>query len=175
MHLKNNKFILGILMAGMLIFFSSTTLKKAHPIHVSVCDIKHNETKNWMEITLKIFADDFEDVLKDMTDVQTYIGTENEHLETNSYIIDYLSRHLSFSIDGEKVAYTFIGKEVEELAVWCYLYIPEVETMSSFTIHNSVMMDWFKDQTNVTHVDYGGKLKSTFFSHGRGYEETFNY
>ena len=171
----HNRFISSIILLSIVLLFSSATIHKKHPIHVSVCDIKHNEEKNWMEITIKIFADDFEDLLFEQSEIQTLLGSNEEHIKTNDLIVDYLSRTLSFSIDGKKVAYSFVGKEVEELAVWCYLYIPEVTDMKSFTITNRVMMDWFKDQTNVVHVDYKGKLKSTFFSNVRGHEETFEY
>ena len=46
-----------LILTGFLIILE---LAKVHPFHVSVCEIYHNDKTNALEITLKIFIDDFE-------------------------------------------------------------------------------------------------------------------
>ena len=45
------------------IVLSSAGLPKLHPFHVSVVEINHNATDKTLEISCKIFTDDFEKVL----------------------------------------------------------------------------------------------------------------
>lgn len=164
------KFLLVILLS-ISAFFNSSAF---HPLHVSVCEIKHNEEKDWLEITIKIFEDDFRDVLKDRTGIETKMGTEEEHIQTDGIIYEYLLEKIQISINGESVELQYIGKEVEDVASWCYLYVPDVKEISTIEISNAVMVHWFNDQVNVTHVDCNDKLKSTFFSKDRVLEK-FEY
>jgi len=147
---------------------------RTHPIHVTVTDMKHNTDKNWLEITIKIFTDDFEDVLQERTGKPIRLGQEDEHQNTNTYIIDYLHEHFKITINEEPATLEFIGKEIEDVAVWCYLAIPDIHKVTSVTIANSVMMHWFDDQINVVHLDCNDKLNSTFFSKNREVE-TFRF
>ena len=153
---------------------SSFNVMNYHPLHVSVCEINHKAEKEWLEITIKIFADDFQDVLEDRTGINTKLGTEEEHIQANGFIYDYLKEKIKLKINDEIVSLQFVGKEVENLVTWCYLYVPNVNNISSIEISNAVMLHWFNDQINVTHIDCNDQLRSTFFSKDRAVEK-FEY
>jgi hypothetical protein len=161
------KFILPI-----LLFLSSVCM--AHPIHVSVCEINHNVQKGVLEVTIRIFSDDFEDVLEDRTGVRTKLGTSAELAKTNDYIMDYLRDNFSIIVNDTLKSLVFVTKEFDEFATICKLYVPRVKTVSSMTITNELMLHWFSDQVNVTHIDCNDELKSTFFAKGRA-KETFRW
>lgn len=160
------------LILPILLFLSSFCA--AHPIHVSVCEVNHNAQKGWLEITIRIFADDFEDVLEDRTGIRTKLGTDEELPKTNDYILEYLQEKLSITVNDTFKTINLISKEVEDLATICKLYALDVKDISNMTVRNEVMLHWFKDQVNVTHIDCNDELKSTFFSKGR-VEESFNW
>ncbi len=164
------KLLFTILLSVSAVFSSNAF----HPLHVSVCEIKHNAEKGWLEITIKIFEDDFRDVLKDRTGIATKMGTDDEHVQTDEFILDYLQEKIQISINGESLELQYVGKEVEDVASWCYLYVPNISEISTIEIANAVMVHWFNDQVNVTHIDCNDKLKSTFFSKDRVLEK-FEY
>jgi hypothetical protein len=145
-----------------------------HPIHVSVCEMEHDKTTARLEITLKLFWDDFEDVLEDRSKEVIRLGTEDEHPDTDRYIVDYFSDKLNLSINGKDADILFQGREMEDIAIWCYLSVEDVEEIATITITNAVMLHWFRDQVNVLHLDCNDKLKSTYFFPGRE-EETFTF
>ncbi len=161
------KFLLPI-----FLFLSSASF--AHPIHVSVCEINHNAQKGWLEITLRIFTDDFEDVLEERTGVRTKLGTPQELAVTNDYIMDYIKEKFVVVVNDTLKSLVLVTKEYDEFATICKLYVPRVKTVSSMTITNEVMVHWFSDQVNVTHIDCNDELKSTFFAKGRA-KETFRW
>ena len=162
------KYLLFIIIAVLPLAVS------AHPILVSVCEITHDSRSRQMEITLKLFWDDFEDVLEDRTGEAIRLGQENENPGTDKFITDYLSETLLLSINGEPVLPLYHGREIEDVAVWLYLSVPDIEEVRSVTVSYQAMLHWFKDQVNVVHVDCNDKLHSTYFFKGRE-EETFRY
>ena len=127
-----------------------------------------------MEITLKLFWDDFEDVLEDRTGETIRLGQAEEHPGTDTFITEYLSRKFLLSINGEPVLPLYHGREIEDVAIWLYLSVPDVKNVSSVTVSYQAMLHWFNDQVNVVHVDCNNKLHSTYFFKGRQ-EETFRY
>lgn len=157
------------LLLPILLFISTACF--AHPIHVSVCEINHHPVEEYIEIKIRIFADDFEDVLEERTGLRTLLNTEDELPKANDYIFEYLQEKFAISINGSVRSFEFVGKEYDELAAICTLKIRNVKSISTMVIANEVMLHWFKDQVNVTHIDCNDELKSTFFSNKREREE----
>lgn len=139
----------------------------AHPIHVSVCEMAHKPESDELVITIKIFADDFQDVLEDRTGKSINLGLPGEHKKTDEYILEYLREKLLIDINGKPAILEFDRKEIEDIATWCYIYVRSVPEIREITIQNLVMLHWFNDQVNVVHLDCNGKMNSTFFSRGR--------
>lgn len=139
----------------------------AHPIHVSVCEMAHKPESDELVITIKIFADDFQDVLEDRTGKSINLGQPGEHKKTDEYILEYLREKLLIDINGKPATLEFDRKEIEDIATWCYIYVRQVPDIREITIRNLVMLHWFNDQVNVVHLDCNGKMNSTFFSRGR--------
>lgn len=144
----------------------------AHPLHVSVCEMTCEEDGPGMEITVKIFADDFEAVLNSLSGLTLKMGTEEEHAQTDQLIEEYVLQKLQLELDGKPIRPMFMYKEIEDIATWVYLYIEDVTEAKTITVANHVMLHWFDDQVNVVHLDCGGKMNSTFFSSNR-HKETF--
>jgi hypothetical protein len=155
-------------------FLFLSSVCAAHPIHVSVCEINHNAQKSILEITLRIFSDDFEDVLEERTGVRTKLATPQELAVANDYIMDYIREKFVVVVNDTLKSLVLITKEYDEFATICKLYVPRVKVVNSMTITNEVMLHWFSDQVNVTHIDCNDELKSTFFARGRA-KETFRW
>ena len=143
----------------------------AHPIHVSVTEINHNAEEQILELTIKIFEDDFNDVLEDRTGQTILLGKEGEHKKTDRFIEEYIKEKFVISINGKPAQLEFIRKEVEDIACWTYVRITGVSEIEKLTIQNSILIHWFDDQINVVHVDYNGRMNSTFFSEGKETDE----
>jgi len=148
-------------------FFRHGGLNRAHPFHVSVVEINHNASDKTIEISCKIFTDDFEKVL-----VQNYqqdgahktkvdLINPPDKAAMDTLVKKYIISHLFLSTDGKPVQLSYIGFERENEAVFSYVQADHVIAVKRIDITNKLMYDLFTDQVNLVHVIVGGNRKST--------------
>jgi hypothetical protein len=153
-----------VFLSAVILVFILSAASFEHPFHVSVCEINHNADKQRIEIIHKIFWDDLEAGLTKMTGEFVNVSSPENPDELQKLISEYINRRVSISLDGKKREVTFIGSELEEDAVWCYLEIENIPAFQSIEIQNSILMEIFDDQMNLIHVENKGKLKSLRFN-----------
>jgi len=149
----------------MLIHFLSSLLLSLHPFHVSVMSVHHSAEESSLQITLKIFADDLEEAMNQegfRKKGQAYIDVLNpqDEQQLNVYVEQYIHQHLSMTVNGKAVKPSFLGQEMEDMAMWCYLEVTDVEKIKSLKVKSSIMTEIFDDQINIVHVNYQGAIKS---------------
>lgn len=147
---------------GLFIIFSSFDLHKYyHPFFVSVTDIHHNIKDRKLEISCKIFTDDFEKTLrKNNKGVVDLLHPKDKTL-MNNLITDYIKKHLMVSVNGMFSQLQFVGYEQEEEATWTYFQINNITSVKKIDIKNDLLFDYKKEQINLIHVTVNGKRKST--------------
>ena len=134
----------------------------AHKFYLSVTNINYSEKDKALQITLRIFTDDFESVLKERYGIATYLATTDETAIADEYIGKYLRVKFILKINGESVKYAFIGKEYKDDIMICYLEIPNVYLTKTKTIEiqNEILTDMYDEQQNIVHFKLNGKKKS---------------
>ena len=133
-----------------------------HPIFVSVTEMNQNPTDKTIEISCKIFTDDFETVLGKATGSKIDLSNPKDTALTSKQISNYIGKHLVITIDGKPAKLNLIGFERELDAVWSYFEISQVLTPPrNISVMNNLLYDNFKEQINLMHVTVGGKRKST--------------
>ena len=132
-----------------------------HPFHVSVVEINHNAADKTLEISCKIFTDDFEKVLA--KNYQTRIDLINpvDKKAMDSVVKKYVFSHLSLSVDGKPGKLVYVGFERDAEAVFSYVQIDNVPSVKKIDVTNQLMHDMFDDQVNIVHVIVNGNRKST--------------
>src|SRR4051812_35859485 len=94
--------------------------RKVHPFYVSVTEINHNAKEGELEISCKMFADDFENTLKTEYKISFDIAHPKNQKQAESMVSAYLQKHLQLKINGNPVTMQFVGYEIENEAIWCY-------------------------------------------------------
>ena len=145
--------VLGVLL-------TSAGLKDIHPFHVSVVEINHNAADKTLEISCKIFTDDFEKVLA--KNYQTKIDLINppDKKAMDSVVKKYIISHLSVSADGKPGNLVYIGFERDAEAVYSYVQVENISSVKNIEFINKLMHDLFDDQINIMHVTVNGSRKS---------------
>lgn len=136
--------------------------KNIHPFYVSVTQIEENSKENILEISCKIFVDDFEHALR-MHYSNKVDLLNGDKAVMNPLVSDYISKHLSISIDGKTKALQFVGFEKNEEAVECYFQINNPEIKNEVSVLNNILFEYKKEQINIVHVTVRGKRKSSQF------------
>ncbi len=131
-----------------------------HPFHVSVCDVEFNEEAKSIQLSQRIFLDDFEQTLNEKYRVNLVIDDELSKVHRDSLIEVYLFESLHISVDGKEKKGIYIGNEIEGDAMWCYIEYKGVTKFKSLKIKSIVLIETFEDQANIIHFTYGDYEKS---------------
>lgn len=132
----------------------------AHKYYVSVTDIEYVKELESVQISSRVFIDDFEKMLRDRYDekITLDIGKDESHIDV--YINRYLKNKFKVKINNQEQEFEFLGKEYEDDLVYFYLEITDVSEVNSFEIVNQVLFDVFEDQQNLIKTKINSKNKS---------------
>lgn len=152
------------LLPPLLLSFS--TAPATHDFHMSKGQIEYVPSEKSLQIMLHLFIDDVEDALALQGVKGLQLGTEKEAAQTDERLAAYLRQHFNLTLNGSKLNYQFIGKEVADdmTAIWCYLLVDQVAQPRDLRIQNSLLTDLFDDQKNLlTIVGPAGKKNTLLF------------
>jgi hypothetical protein len=146
------------LMIGGLIF---TSAAPHHPIYVSVTEIEYNTKDKTLEISCKIFTDDFEKTLREA--YKTYIDLlqPKDKNAMNKLVSDYVQKHLQIKVDEKAVALQFIGYEQEEEGIVSFYQVNNITAVKKLDITNNILYEYKKEQISIIHTHVNGNRKST--------------
>jgi len=159
---------------SFILFISSLgSLHTLHEFHVSKCLIEYKAENAEIQVSMNIFIDDLEIALESLGVDSLYIGTEKEATDADKYITRYLDQVFAVIVnEQEKAEWQFIGKEISEdlSSIWCYLSIPAEENIEALFVKNSVLLETYDDQKNITSI-IGPEKKKTSFMGTKGDDE----
>lgn len=149
-----------LLFALPTLFFSKKEITK-HPFHVSTTEISHNTKNKSLEITCRIFTDDFEQILAEKYKAKIDLHDKKREKEMNILVQRYLEASIKFSVDGKTLKPNHIGFENDHEATNVYLEIENITNFKQLNVSNGILYDLFNDQMNILHVEKGNNRKST--------------
>ena len=132
-----------------------------HPFHVSVVEINHNATDKTLEISCKIFTDDFEKVLTQNYKTKVDLTNPPDRKAMDTVVKKYIFSHLTVSVDGKAGTLSYLGFEKDEEAVYSYVQVDNLNSVKKVELMINLMHDLFTDQVNIIHVIVKGERKST--------------
>ena len=131
-----------------------------HPFHVSVCEVEHDEKTKAIQISERVFLDDLEETLNKVYNVRLDIVNPDNIQFRDSLVQDYIMSHLIITIDGKQKKRKYLGHEIEEDALWCYIEYYGVKKMKSLRITNTLFFEMYDDQNTLVHMKYKDVTKS---------------
>lgn len=132
-----------------------------HPFYVSVTEIVHNKTTGTIQVSVRVFFDDFEKALEKKYKTKIDISKPSNRKEVDNLIQAYVKMHLKISTRGKMLDLKYQGYEIEEDAAWCYFETEKVGKLKELDIENDLLFEEHPSQSNMIHVTVEGKRKST--------------
>ncbi len=162
MEILFNKWLISLLVTCVVFSKNEAPVpaNAVHPIHLSVTEINHNAGEKTLEISCKIFTDDFERVLAQNYKTKVDLTNPPDKAAMEKLVNDYVQKHLSIKADGKPVAFTALGFEKDQDVVYSYFQVDNIASVKSIGLTNTLMYDLFEDQISLIHVTVGGKRKS---------------
>jgi uncharacterized protein DUF6702 len=146
----------------VLLILPLVAFSAAHKFYVSVSNVAYSEKDKALQITSRVFIDDFEKVLEERYGLDAQLATPSESKLADEYIEKYFKTKFIFLIDDEVRPYQFLGKKYDNDVIICYLEILDIdlEKIKSIAVQNELLTDLFDEQQNVVHFKIKDKKKS---------------
>ncbi len=156
----------GILYKWLVIsavtFFSNVfTVKTIHPYFVSVTEIEFNTKEKSLEISCKIFTDDFEKALRQAYKTEVDLLKPKDKAAMNKLVSDYVTKHLQIVVNGKATTMQFIGYEQQEEGILSYYEVKNITTVSKLDITNNILYEYKDKQIGIIHTLVDGNRKSS--------------
>ena len=145
-------------MANLLLVFNLFI----HPFHVSVTEIKYRADQKIIQVSTRIFLDDLE------LGLRAYTGNDKLDITDESgwdFIEEHLEKYLAEKIrfwdeKGKPYELNYVGAEIEDDVMWCYIEIVKVKKLKQVKISNSILHEVWADQENLVHFRVLDTVKS---------------
>ncbi len=145
-----------------------------HPIHVSVCNMDLDPGNGTVDLSVKIFADDFQDLILHKYAVQLQITGQEKPGDLIDSVNRYIGESLQLEINGKKTTgLKFVESRINEEAIWLSYSYKHDGRIRKLKVRNTLMLETFDDQTNLLILTYNGK-QNGYRMDNKTTELTFN-
>ena len=132
-----------------------------HPYYISMTEIEQDKSNNTLEISVRIFTDDLEKTIRKNYTGKVDLLNKNEKTNSEKLIQEYILKHFSLKVNGNPVSLHFDGFESEEGSIWSYFECPDVSSIQSLEVNNTILYDYQDQQINFIHVKAQGFDETT--------------
>jgi len=154
--------------------FSRPSGNNLHPFHVSTTEINFNAADKTLEISCRLFIDDFESCLSSVYHTKADLSAAHAKTSMDSLVKRYIVAHLQIKTDGKQSGTHYLGFEKEDEAVNVFFEVENMIAVKKIEVNNSILYDLYDDQMNIIHVVVGGNRKSTKLDYPKR-EAAFNF
>lgn len=148
---------LKLFLSFMLLAVFAKPIVEKHPLHVSTTEADYNAAEKTVEITCKLFTDDFEEALTKTSASKIDLSKPSMKAIMDKLVSAYLQKNLKIKIDGKLKALNFIGFENDREATNVYFEIENVPSLKAVEVYNTILYDLFIDQISIIHIVKNGK------------------
>ncbi|EON75543.1 hypothetical protein ADIS_3946 [Lunatimonas lonarensis] len=138
-----------------------------HPFYISLTDMVYNRDKNSIEIAQKIFWDDLEVALGQVSQSKVDFLRPKDPKALNELAKNYLFAHNQIYINGNLQKIHYLGFEIEEDAAWFYMEIENVPSPKVVRIKNTILLADFPTQQNIVNFYLDKSPKSIITSRNK--------
>ena len=160
--MKNKK--LGTLLAiGLLsCVLMAWKSQDVHKSYLSVSQLSYSQKDQAIQMTCRVFIDDFNAVLKERYAITALLGTDEPATISEKYAEEYVVKKVQFFEDDQPLDIQLLGYKKDNDVL---IYFLEAKTSSfteakKFEVRHSLLTDLFEGQQNVVHTKFRGVKKS---------------
>ena len=136
-----------------------------HAYHSTITELRYNPTKKQLELSVKVFTDDFE---KALSQGQPKTMSLTEPGPRPLVLADaYFQRTLQIStLAGARLPMQVLGMQAESDGYWFYCKVPLPGPVAGIRLRQAVLLNAFADEMNIVNVEANGQKQSALFRAG---------
>ena len=136
----------------------------AHKFYTSFAQVEYNEERQAVEVALRVFGDDVENILTRRHGKSVRIGkTGAAEKLIFAYVADAFQLR---NRAGEAKKFAWVGMETKGHVAWLYFESPMPEGLDGATLRNRILLDFSDEQVNIVHIQHGGRKADLVFKTG---------
>jgi len=140
----------------------------AHKFHTSFTEADYNAAERSLQITLRTFPDDLENVLGRRNRKPVRLDQKKE---AESLLVAYLQETFQLkNAKGEAVKLSWVGMDAGVDSAWLYFEAYMPEGCAGATLRNQFMFDLYDDQINLVNVKQDDKKHALTFKNGDSFQ-----
>lgn len=132
-----------------------------HPLFISVTEMEHKQKEKTVEISCKIFTDDFEKTLRMNTKEKVDLLNPALKSQMEKLVNSYIQKHLIIQIDLRQVAMKFLGYEQQEEGITSYFQVDNIASIKKIQVFNNLLYEFNIQQMGIIHAIVNGNRKSS--------------
>lgn len=140
--------IINVLMVYLIAF--------SHPYYISMTDINHNAKNKTVEVSVRIFTDDFEKTLRKNCSCKVDLSAKGDKKVMSKLINAYILQHLQIQLDGMDTILEYKGYQQEEESIWSYFEISNISSLQKIEVVNTLLHDYKQEQINMIQINANG-------------------
>ena len=146
-----------------LLFVQATT----HPYYVSTLEIDYRPNRAAIQITLRVFTDDWQLMLNTHYDKNLRLDPDTDKEQVVIHSTDYLQQYLELNLNNTDVTPIVLGKEYQNDQLVLYLEVTGVAELQTLTVSNRILFAELEGQQNIVRIKTPTKRKSYLQSQGK--------
>jgi len=140
-----------------------------HAYHSTITELRYNAAKKQLELSVKVFTDDFEKALSEGQ--SAHVNLSDPGPRPLALASAYLQRTLQFrTTAGAPLPLQVLGMQAEQDGYWLYCKVPLPGPLPGVQLRQAMLLDAFGDQMNIVNVEAGDKKQSALFRAGHEQE-----
>ena len=157
--------LLVALAAVLLLFPLAGAGPALHAYHSTITELRYNAAKKQLEISVKVFTDDFEKALSQGQ--PTHVNLTDAAPRPLVLATAYMQRTLQVSTPaGAPLPLQVLGMQAENDGYWFYCKVALPGPVAGIRLRQAVLIDAFADEMNIVNVEANGKKQSALFRAG---------
>ena len=161
--LKNTKRAF-ICSTSIVLILALCSFGSLHKYYLSLTEVHVNTEKHSLDVSSKLFMDDLEFELGKIANKKIDLSTSTKNKEVELLLFNYLDKNIKINVGGKLLKLEYVGYEVENGDVWCYLEVTNFKGTGTVSILNSLLYESFPEQSNLINVTWNGEMKSARLS-----------
>ena len=138
-----------------------------HPYYVSTLDIDYRPDREALQITMRVFTDDWQLMLNTHYDKSLRLDPDTDEEQMVIHSTDYLLQYLELNLNDTYVNPSVLGREYHDDQLVLYLEVTGVVELQTLAVSNRILFAELEGQQNIVRIKTPSKRKSFLQSQGR--------
>lgn len=162
-NLLNFKKVKAIFLSIILILLLNSFIP-LHKYYLSLTEVTINSEKHTLDVSSKLFIDDLELELGKIVNKKIDLSLSLKSKELEELLFNYLNKNFKINVGGKLQKLEYVGYEVENDAVWCYMEVAHFKEKGTISILNTLLYERFPEQSNLINITWDGVSKTAKLS-----------